>query len=112
MGRHAFDSFRVKQVGRVLNPASQIVASLAETEGKIEFCRSVINFKRAQRTTGKLKFWQRCVLQNEEHLNSRPGTEGSLGPQGVEDLFDWHILMGKGAEGGLANAPQQFNETG
>ena len=109
---HAGDGGGVEQVGVVDEGALEASRCLADGQFEFELGDARARVQGPQREPGQGHLGHGGVQEGEEDLEERRAAEVALGLEFLDELLEGQVLVGIGAEGGLAHAAQQLAEGG
>ena len=98
------DRGTLEQLRLVLQIAGEAAGDLADREGEVEPRDTRMYVDRPQGDVTRRDAVERQVLQDEEDLEEGRVAEAALGAQPLDQLLEGHLLVGEGAERGLADA--------
>jgi hypothetical protein len=102
----------VEQVGVVLKDALQPVGSLSQAEREVELRGAVMVVEpHPGGQSGQGRDVDRCVLQDEEHLEQGRMSGVAIRPDRLDDLLEWQVLMAIGRQRSFPSAAEQVAES-
>src|SRR5262245_53485775 len=102
------DRFVVKQIAVVFERCLQPVAGFNERKRQVELGCSGINFQQLSFEATEIQICPWRVLQYEESLEKWRAAEIALWLKDLDQLLEWQVLMGVGAQGSLAHLQQEI----
>ncbi len=112
VAHHPLDGLCLEQVGAVLAQEIEPVRQVGELDGDVELRRVVVHRQQLHGEAGHLQPRLRQVLEDELDLEEGRVAEAALGVERAHQLLERHVLVGVGAQRGLAHAAQQLAEGG
>src|SRR6185295_11444602 len=97
----------LEQGGVVAEPAADPPLSRAQDERQIELRRSSLPLQRSHPQLRQLDRRHLHVLQREQDIEQRRARGISLGGDLLDQLLEWHVLVGEGRQHLLPRTPQQ-----
>ena len=98
MSAHPGHGCRIKQVGAVLQPASQALRCLGEVEPYIEVGCLWVHLKGVPAQPRQCRGLPRGILEYKEHLKQRGTAQLAPWLQGLQQLLKGYILMAVGCQ--------------
>ena len=110
MPRHPFDPGLVEQIGGVFERASEPRLVLGDRQREVELRGAAVDLEIAHVDPGKRRDVGGGRLEGEHDLEQRRPAEVAHRLQRLHQFFERQVLVGVGAQGGVARAPQQIAE--
>src|SRR5215217_1431095 len=110
--RHARDGGGCEERGGELKDSVEPVRRLFQRQGEVELGGARVQLQGVDHEARELKLSGWSVLENEHDLDKRAMTQRALDVEFLDELLEGKLLMGVGAEAGVASTEKDVEEGG